>query len=154
AEPTGEFEDLPADLVFRSVGYRGVPIEGLPFDERRGVVPNERGRVLASGDSRLASHYVSGWIKRGPSGVIGTNKPDAAETAESMLEDAAAGRTLSPDREDILPLLRERQPHLVDWAAWQQLNQVESSAGSSTGRPRVKHTRIDEMLRAIGLDVP
>ena len=149
AEPTGEYEDLPVDLVFRSVGYRGVPIAGLPFDEKKGIVPNERGRVLATRDSRLASHYVSGWIKRGPSGVIGTNKPDAAETAESMLEDAAAGQTLSPDRDDILPLLRERQPELVDWSAWQRLNQVEAAAGAGAGRPRVKHTTIEDMLRAM-----
>jgi len=154
AEPTGEFEDLPVDLVFRSVGYRGVALPGLPFDEKRGTVPNEKGRVIDPADrSPLTGHYVSGWIKRGPSGASGTNKPDAAETAESMLEDAAAGRTLSPDQEDIAPLLRERQPHLVDWSAWQRLNQAESTAGSATGRPRVKHTRIAEMLRAVGLAV-
>ena len=152
AEPTGEHEDLPVDLVFRSVGYRGVPIAGLPFDEKKGIVPNERGRVMdPSHASRLTSHYVSGWIKRGPSGVIGTNKPDAGETAEAMLEDAAAGNTLSPDREDILPLLRERQPCLVDWTAWQRLNEVECAAGAGAGRPRVKHTRVEEMLRAIGM---
>ena len=151
AEPTGEHEDLPVDLVFRSVGYRGVALPGLPFDEKRGVVPNERGRVLDPvHGSPLTAHYVSGWIKRGPSGVIGTNKPDAGETAEAMLEDAAAGRTLSPDREDIASLLRERQPHLVDWAAWQRLNEAESASGAAAGRPRVKHTRVEEMLRAIG----
>ena len=152
AEPTGEYEDLPVDLVFRSVGYRGVALPGLPFDEKRGVVPNEGGRVIdPAHGSPLTAHYVSGWIKRGPSGVIGTNKPDAGETAEAMLEDAAAGRTLSPDRDDIAPLLRERQPHLVDWAAWQRLNEVESTAGAGAGRPRVKHTRVEEMLRAIGI---
>ena len=154
AEPTGEFEDLPVDLVFRSVGYRGVAIPGLPFDDRRGVVPNDRGRVVDPAHRLpLTAHYVSGWIKRGPSGVIGTNKPDAAETAEAMLQDIAAGQTLSPDRDDIAPLLRERQQHLVDWSAWQKLNQAESSAGTAAGRPRVKHTRIEEMLRAIGLAV-
>ena len=153
AEPTGEHEDLPVDLVFRSVGYRGVALPGLPFDEKRGVVPNEHGRVIdPAHGSRLTAHYVSGWIKRGPSGVIGTNKPDAGETAEAMLEDAAAGRTLSPDRDDILPLLRERQPRLVDWSAWQRLNAVECTAGAGAGRPRVKHTRVEEMLRAIGME--
>jgi len=150
AEPTGQFEELPVDLVFRSVGYRGVPIPGLPFDERRGVVPNEAGRVLdPAHGSPLTAHYVSGWIKRGPSGVIGTNKPDAAETATGMLEDVVAGRMLSPDRGDIEPLLRDRQPDLVDWAAWQRLNAAETAAGQPAGRPRVKHTRIAEMLEAI-----
>src|SRR5262245_53669075 len=150
AEPTGEYEDLPVDLVFRSVGYRGVALPGLPFDEKRGVVPNERGRVLdPASRSPLPALYVSGWIKRGPSGVIGTNKPDAGETAEAMLEDAAAGRTLSPDREDIGSLLRERQPDLVEWIDWQRLNEAESAAGSQAGRPRRKHTRIAEMLAAI-----
>jgi len=149
AEPTGEFEELPVDLVFRSVGYKGVAIPGLPFDEKKGIVPNERGRILTTHHSRLAAHYVSGWIKRGPSGVIGTNKPDAAETAESMLADIAAGATLSPDLEDIESLLRARQPDLVDWTAWQKLNEVESTAGKAAGRPRVKHTRIADMLEAI-----
>ena len=150
AEPTGEHEDLPVDLVFRSVGYRGVALPGLPFDERRGVVPNEGGRVVdPAHGSPLTAHYVSGWIKRGPSGVIGTNKPDAGETAEAMLQDAAAGRTLSPDREDIEPLLKERQPDLVEWTDWLRLNEAESTAGSEAGRPRRKHTRIAEMLAAI-----
>jgi ferredoxin--NADP+ reductase len=150
AEPTGEYEDLPVDLVFRSVGYRGVALPGLPFDEKRGIVPNEKGRVLdPSHGSPLTGHYVSGWIKRGPSGVIGTNKPDAAETAEAMLQDAAADRTLSPDRADIEPLLRERQPDLVEWSHWEKLNAAEVSAGSVAGRPRVKHSRIAEMLAAI-----
>jgi len=156
AEPTGEYEDLPADLIFRSVGYRGVALPGLPFDEKRGVVPNERGRVVLPTDSRgeasprpLLGAYVSGWIKRGPSGVIGTNKPDAGETADAMLEDAVAGRTLSPDRDDIQPLLRERQPDLVEWSHWQKLNLAETEAGSAAGRPRVKHSRIADMLAAI-----
>jgi ferredoxin--NADP+ reductase len=150
AEPTGEHEDLPVDLVFRSVGYRGVALPGLPFDEKRGIVPNEGGRVVdPAHGSGLTAHYVSGWIKRGPSGVIGTNKPDAGETAEAMLEDAAAGRTLSPDREDIEPLLKERQPDLVEWTDWLRLNEAESTAGSAAGRPRRKHTRIAEMLAAI-----
>ena len=156
AEPTGEYEDLPADLIFRSVGYRGVALPGLPFDEKRGVVPNERGRVVLPTDSRgeasprpLLGAYVSGWIKRGPSGVIGTNKPDAGETADAMLEDAVAGRTLSPDRDDIQPLLRERQPDLVEWSHWQKLNLAETGAGSAVGRPRVKHSRIADMLAAI-----
>lgn len=151
AEATGEFEDLPVDLVFRSVGYRGVAIPGLPFDERAGVVPNQGGRVIdpRSAGSQQQGAYVSGWIKRGPSGVIGTNKPDAAETAESMLADGAAGVTLHPDAEDIEPLLRARQPDVVDWAAWQKLNAAETAAGAATGRPRVKNVTVPEMVAVI-----
>ena len=142
AEPTGESEELPVGLVFRSVGYQGLPIPGLPFEQRRGLIPNEAGRALPG-------IYVSGWIKRGPSGVIGTNKPDAAETAATMLEDAAAGAMLAPSAGDIEPLLRSRQPDLVTWADWVKLNEVEARAGKAAGRSRVKLTRVNEMLAAI-----
>jgi ferredoxin--NADP+ reductase len=150
AEPTDETEILPVGLVFRSVGYRGVPLPGLPFVEREGVVPHLGGRVtdLATG-APLRGFYVTGWIKRGPSGVIGTNKPDAAETAAAMLADAAAGLTLTPSQNDIEPLLRERQPDVVTWSDWQRLNQLETAAGAARGRPRVKFCRVEEMLAAI-----
>ncbi|HSR14251.1 MAG TPA: FAD-dependent oxidoreductase [Gemmatimonadales bacterium] len=150
AEPTGNTEELPVELVFRSVGYRGSAIPGLPFDERRGTVPHAAGRVLdpATG-APVTGCYVSGWIKRGPSGVIGTNKPCAAETAETMLADAAAGARLHPAEADIEALVRQRQPDLVTWADWVRLNAAETAAGQSSGRPRVKLTRVEEMVRAI-----
>jgi ferredoxin--NADP+ reductase len=150
-----ETEDLPAELVFRSVGYRGVAIPGLPFDQRRGIVPNESGRVvdrLTPEGSPVVGLYVSGWIKRGPSGVIGTNKPDAAETAESMLADARAGQTLAPGGDDIAPLVRERQPDVVEWPDWQCLAEHEAGLGKPLGRPRVKHTTVAEMLQVIRKD--
>ncbi|MBS1242235.1 MAG: fprA [Gemmatimonadetes bacterium] len=150
AEPTGETEELPVGLVFRSVGYRGLAVPGLPFEERRGTVPHDCGRVVDPASGRpVTGCYVSGWIKRGPTGVIGTNKPCAAETAESMLADASAGATLHPTAGDIEPLLRDRQPDLVTWADWVRLNEVESAAGKPAGRPRVKLTRVEEMLKAI-----
>ncbi|HEX9892798.1 MAG TPA: FAD-dependent oxidoreductase [Gemmatimonadales bacterium] len=152
AQPTGETEELPVELVFRSVGYRGIAVPGLPFDEKRGIIPNQSGRVvdiLTPERAPLTGFYVSGWIKRGPSGVIGTNKPDAAETAEAMLADAGAGQTLSPTGEDIEPLLRQRQPELVTWSDWVKLAAGETARGKPLGRPRVKHTRIAEMLAAI-----
>ena len=150
AEPTGETEDLPVGLVFRSVGYKGLAIPGLPFEPRRGTVPHDCGRVIdPAGGKPVTGCYVSGWIKRGPSGVIGTNKPCAAETAESMLADAAAGAMLQPTGGDIEPLLRQRQPDLVTWADWVRLNQAECAAGKPSGRPRVKLTRVAEMLKAI-----
>jgi ferredoxin--NADP+ reductase len=153
AEPTGETEEIEAGLVFRSVGYRGVPLKDLPFDERRGVVPNRAGRVLDPATGEVCCGlYVSGWIKRGPTGVIGTNKPDAAETVEAMLEDAAAGRTLSPEHPDpgaLDVLLRSRQPLAVTYADWVVLDRIEQARGKPLGRPRVKFTSVPEILAAI-----
>jgi len=141
-------------FAFRSVGYRGVPLPGVPFDEKWGVILNQKGRVLDP-DSKQPQlgEYTAGWIKRGPSGVIGTNKPDAAETVVAMLEDAAAGRVLTPtepDRAAAERLLRQRQPRLVTYAEWLRLNALEIERGRPRGRPRVKFTRVDEMLAALG----
>jgi ferredoxin--NADP+ reductase len=141
------------DLVFRSVGYRGVPIEGLPFHERWGVIPNEGGRVTDPDTGEpLTGMYVSGWIKRGPSGVIGTNKKDGTETATGMLEDVAASSVLdprSPDPAAIDALVRARQPLLVTYEDWARLDGLELSKGEQTGRPRVKFTSRAEMLEAL-----
>ena len=112
----GEHETIPADIVFRSVGYLGVPLPEVPFDDRRGVIPNDRGRVLAGeGQEPVVGFYASGWIKRGPSGVIGTNKPDAVETVERMLEDLPAGAVMDPAHPDVAGaerLVLERQTRL------------------------------------------
>ena len=145
AESTGVAEELPVGLVFRSVGYKGLPIPGLPFDDRAGTVPNAGGRVA------LPGVYVAGWIKRGPSGVIGTNKPDAAETAEQILADFAAGTLLDPPATAAAHLdatLRIRQPGLVTWADWQKINEQETAMGKAAGRPRTKLTTIEEMVAA------
>ena len=154
AQATDRFEELPAGLVFRSVGYRGVPLPGVPFDDKWGVVLNEKGRVLDpdSKEPRIGE-YTAGWIKRGPTGVIGTNKPDALETVTAMLEDAAGGRTLAPPepgRGAPERLLRQRQPHVVSYPDWLRLNSLEVERGRARGRPRVKFTRVDEMLGALG----
>ncbi len=145
AEPTGETEVIPVQLVFRSVGYRGVAIPGLPFDERRGIVPNDSGRVTdpATG-AVLPGIYVAGWIKRGPSGVIGTNKPCAAGTAEALLEDVRAGRLPAPLAPPFDPATL---PKAVDWAGWTRLNAHEADRGRAAGRPRVKCVDLDEMVR-------
>jgi len=151
AVPTDRYEELPVGLVFRSVGYRGGALPGVPFDERRGVVPNDRGRVLADG-AVVPGLYVSGWIKRGPSGVIGTNKPCAAETAESLLADVDAGALPAPQHPDpvaIETLLRERQPDaLVCYEDWTRVDAAELARGAADGRPRVKCTTIEEYLAA------
>lgn len=153
AEPTGETEAFPIGLVFRSVGYYGIALPDLPFDEKRGVVPNERGRVVdAKTKQPLAGLYVAGWIKRGPTGVIGTNKPDALETVEVLLEDAAAGRVPQPAQPDLgscEAAMRRCQPSLVSYADWARLDRLEQERGKPLGRPRVKVTSVDEALAAI-----
>ena len=154
ARATDRFEELPAGLVFRSVGYRGVPIPGVPFHDAWGVILNDKGRVLEP-DSRepRRGEYAAGWIKRGPTGVIGTNKPDAAETVARMLEDAGASRVLAPTEPEAgaaLALVRQRQPQWISWADWQRLDALEVARGRPAGRPRVKFTRVEEMLAALG----
>jgi ferredoxin--NADP+ reductase len=154
ARPTDRFEELPAGLVFRSVGYRGVPVPGVPFHDAWGVILNDKGRVLEP-ESRepRTGEYAAGWIKRGPTGVIGTNKPDAAETVACMVEDAGRGRLLAPTEPDaaaVLALVRQRQPQWISWADWQRLDALETDRGRATGRPRVKFTRVQEMLAALG----
>jgi ferredoxin/flavodoxin---NADP+ reductase len=154
AQPTDQVEELGAGLVFRSVGYRGVPLPGVPFDEKWSVVLNEKGRVLDPDTKHaLPGEYTAGWIKRGPTGVIGTNKPDAAETVAGMLEDVAAGATLvpaEPEADAVERLVRQRQPHYVSYEDWLRLNELEVTRGRAQGRPRVKFTRVDEMLVALG----
>lgn len=153
-KPTDEFEDLPVDMVFRSVGYRGIPIRDLPFDEAWGVVPNEKGRVVRpERGQRVDGVYVAGWIKRGPTGVIGTNKPDAAETVASMLEDLAAGAVLRPARPDpasVEAVIRNSQPAYISYEDWLRINELEVAKGKRQGRPRVKFTSVEEVLAALG----
>jgi ferredoxin--NADP+ reductase len=154
AKATGEFEELEVGLVFRSVGYRGVPLPGVPFHERWAVVPNEKGRVTdPATHASVTGVYVAGWIKRGPSGVIGTNKPDAVETVTSMLEDASHGIHLQPlqaDASAIEPVLRARQSDLISYDDWRRLDALELSNGARCGRPRLKFATVDEMLVALG----
>jgi len=153
-KPTGEFEELPAGLVFRSVGYRGVPLPGVPFNDDWGVILNEKGRVLdAQTKHPLVGQYTAGWIKRGPTGVIGTNKPDAAETVTGMLEDLARDihlRPADPSPEGVERLVRERQPQYLSYQDWLRLDEIETRRGKETGRPRVKFTRVKDMLAALG----
>jgi ferredoxin/flavodoxin---NADP+ reductase len=154
AKSTGVLEDVPARLVFRSVGYKGVALPGVPFDERAGVILNDKGRVLDPETKRArVGEYAAGWIKRGPSGVIGTNKPDAGETVTLMLEDAAAGATLTPSAGDaaaIERLVRDRQPRCVSYADWKTLDRLEVERGRPAGRPRVKFCTVDEIQKALG----
>jgi ferredoxin--NADP+ reductase len=142
AVPTEERETIPCSIVFRSVGYQGVPLPGVPFDEGSATIPNVGGRVEPG-------VYAAGWIKRGPSGVIGTNKKDATETVELLLEDARAGLlggAAEPER--VVELLVERGVEPVVYAGWSAIDASERAAGEPHGRPRVKLCTWDELLAA------
>jgi ferredoxin--NADP+ reductase len=165
AKATDESERIEAGLVFRAIGYRGIPLPGLPFDERGGVIPNAGGRILDSGSREpLPGEYVVGWIKRGPSGVIGTNKKDAQETVDAMLADlglaeqgGAAGSAHVPASAQaaaVEELLRSRRPQLVTYAGWELIDRHERALGEPAGRPRVKLTRIEELLRVAAAEEP
>ncbi len=146
ARGTGETETLACGLVFRSVGYRGMAIPGVPFDEKRGVFPNVQGRIIEGG-SPIPGLYAAGWIKRGPSGIIGTNKPDSAETVKALLEDMPA---LPPcprrDSLELARLLHERGVRVVTYADWQAIDAEEIARGQQAGKPREKFTRLEDFL--------
>jgi ferredoxin--NADP+ reductase len=144
---TGEITTLDVQLVLRSVGYRGVPVDGLPFDERSGVIPNERGRVLRDGEVSRGE-YVAGWIKRGPTGVIGTNKSDAHETVTALLEDAdSLPEARERDPEAVLDLLRDRGAEVVVWDGWSAIDAAELALGPARGGKRVKIADRAALLR-------
>ena len=150
-KPTEFTEHLPAEVVFRSVGYRGVCLPDLPFNDSWGVVPNDCGRVDLEGGG--CGVYVGGWIKRGPTGVIGTNKPDALETVNCMLDDLEAGNCFVPDDptpEAATRLVDDRVSEVISWQDWERIDEQELSAGSAQGRPRVKFVSTESMLAALG----
>jgi len=153
AHGTGQSVHVPADMVLRSVGYRGVPIPGLPFDDERGVVPNTAGRVLRDG-AVVPGEYVAGWIKRGPSGIIGTNKHDAAETVRCLLEDAPAlPRRQVRDPDEIIDVLHQRGVRAVLWQGWEAIEALEIAAGKRRGAKQVK-VADRELLLAAALSQP
>jgi ferredoxin/flavodoxin---NADP+ reductase len=153
ARPTdGPVETLECGLVLRSVGYRAVPLPDVPFDERYFVLPNDRGRVLAPDGEQLPGVYTVGWIKRGPTGILGTNKRDADETVRCLVEDWEAGALPAPSagREGVDALLAQRKPDLVSVDGWRAIDAQELERGRSEERPRVKLTSRDELLAAAG----
>jgi ferredoxin--NADP+ reductase len=148
AEPTEKREVIPCGLVLRSVGYRGTGMPGLPFDESGGTIPNRGGRVLDASGAPQTGVYCAGWIKRGPTGVIGTNKKDATETVELLLEDAREGRLPGRSGEPLEQLLAERGVDCVTYAGWESIDALERSRGEPLGRPRIKLCTWDELLAA------
>jgi len=149
AVATGITERLACGLVFRSVGYHGVALPEIPFREDWGTVPNQLGRVTREDGTAVTGVYVGGWIKRGPTGIIGTNKPDAIETVNCMLEDLASGLVFSPTGLDMAETLQERGICYVTFADWKRLDALETENGRVQGRPRVKFTRVEDMLSAL-----
>ena len=149
AVATDQTETIPCGLVLRSVGYRGLPDEGVPFDEKRCVSPHAEGRALDAMGKPVPGVYCTGWIKRGPSGVIGTNKKDAVETAGALLEDLAAGRlhdAPSPTIEAIEALVADHRPEAIEYGHWESIDAHERALGDPHGRPRIKLCSWDELL--------
>lgn len=155
---TGETETIPVDLVFRAIGYQGVPLHGVPFDNWAGLIPNQAGRVIDPGreNATVTGQYVVGWIKRGPQGVIGTNKPDSVETAEAVLEDLRDGALERdvPTAAVLERLVGERRVDAVSYDDWRALDAIERRRGEAEGRPRVKFSEVDAMLRALQEEQP
>lgn len=150
---TDERETISTNLVFRAIGYQGVALPGVPFDGTSGTIPNDRGRVIDPVDGHVRpGEYVTGWIKRGPTGVIGTNKPDSQETADMVLEDLRAGHLQRdvPPRAVLERFLSERRRDYVSYDDWRALDALERARGEEQGAPRVKFARIEDMLRALG----
>jgi ferredoxin--NADP+ reductase len=152
AVSTGEEKVIPCGMVVRSIGYRGIPMDGIPFDERRGLIRNEGGRVTEDDGTPRVGAYAVGWIKRGPSGVIGTNKKDAADTVARIREDAEAGILASaekPDAHATEAWVRERVPGVVSWDGWKLIDEHETALGAEQGRPRVKLVRLHHMADVV-----
>jgi ferredoxin--NADP+ reductase len=151
AVATDEEETLECGLVLRSIGYRGRPLPGVPFDESRGLIRNEGGRVTDEGGEPLPGEYVVGWIKRGPSGIIGTNKKDAADTVAKITDDVEAGRVNEPDQADgeaTERWLSDRLGGLVTWTGWEKIDEHERKTGEPHNRPRVKLVTIEDLVEA------
>jgi len=154
ARATGQFETLPVDLIFRSVGYRGVALPAIPFNESWGTIENKKGRIINPDTNQPQKGlYTAGWIKRGPTGVIGTNKTDAQETVNCMMEDLQADGVFTPSKPQVeaaAELIGERQPQFISYSDWLLIDAEEIARGKEAGRPRVKFTSVEEMLAVLG----
>jgi ferredoxin--NADP+ reductase len=153
ARATDQEEIIPVGLVFRSVGYRGAPLPEIPFNDSWGTIANEAGRIVDESNAPVTGLYTAGWIKRGPTGVIGTNKTCAQETVNMMVEDLKAGKILSPENpaiEDAKALIDSRVKDAISYADWTKIDSVETSRGEAEGRPRVKFTKVADILAELG----
>jgi len=149
ARLTEERQEFPCGLFFRSVGYHGLSIPGVPFEEKRGVFPNEQGRIVQNGEP-VPGLYCAGWIKRGPSGVIGTNKPDSQETVGCLLEDLEKLPAAEvPDSQKMLQFLAGKTAKVVNFEDWRRIDTAEIERGRQAGKPREKFAAIQDMLKVI-----
>jgi ferredoxin--NADP+ reductase len=150
ARGTGRYVDQPCGILFRSIGYRGIPIPGVPFDTRQGVFPSRDGRILDEGGTPIPGLYVAGWIKRGPTGIIGTNRADGVATVKTLLADLP---NLDPEPKpgaDALNLpAGSAGPRSLTWEDWLAIDQAEVARGEPKGKPREKFTRVAEMLNVL-----
>lgn len=149
---TGRIERIPVQMVVRSIGYQGLPTEGLPFDADAGVIPHRHGAVMAD-ERPVPGVYVAGWIKHGPNGLIGANRKDAADTVATLLADLP-DLPMAPrrDTDDLVNELRDRGVDVVDWAGWDRIDAAELDKGQPDGRGRVKIHDWAELL-AVGTSV-
>ena len=144
---TGEYETIPVGMVLRSVGYKGLPLQGLPYNPRSGVIPNQQGRIIDDKQQPILGLYVVGWAKRGPTGVIGTNRTDAVESVEKLIEDLPQLKPApNPDPQALITHLQQLGVRYVSLSEWQTINAMELAAGKEQGRPRVKLISPEEML--------
>ena len=151
ARGTGETVELETGILFRSIGYRGVPISGVPFHDSWGTIPNEKGRITDNDGNLVPKLYTAGWIKRGPSGIIGTNRACSVETVESLLEDLNKldDGTSKAGAAKIYSILNDKQVQHVSFNDWEKIDRKEIEAGESKDKPREKFTYINEMLSII-----
>ncbi len=150
AEGTGRMEEMKCGILFRSVGYRGVPIPGVPFEEKKGIFPNQGGRITENGNV-VSGLYAAGWIKRGPSGVIGTNKPDSVETVQNLIADAPKLKPCEkPDTNAAMAFLKGKGIKVVDFNGWKKIDAAEIAAGQKNGKPREKFVKTEDMLKVLG----
>lgn len=149
---TGITEDLPAQLVLESIGYKSCPIDGAPFDSKRGIIPNQLGQVLGADDGVTAEPglFVCGWLKRGPSGIIGTNLVDAEQTVDTMVQQKGTLPALEEGkrgRKALVAVLEQRGVDVVDFSGWEKIDAEEVRRGAATGKPREKITDVKEMVK-------
>jgi len=151
AQATGQAESLACGLLFRSIGYSGMPVPGVAFDAKRGVIPTRDGRVVDAAGAGIAGLYAAGWIKRGPTGIIGTNRADSVASVKSLLADVPSlAREPRTGSQGLVALLGKRGVRPVRFEDWTVIDAAEVARGRSKGKPREKFTRVTEMLACIG----
>jgi len=151
SKQTDQFEELDVGLVFRSIGYHGVALSDIPFNDNWGVISNDKGRIIDENNNFLPGHYVTGWVKRGPTGVIGTNKADSGETVKSIIDDItndSVNKVQDTDIKNIEKLINQRKKDYLSYEEWLKVDKIETEKGAEKGKPRVKFTEIEEIIKA------